>query len=909
MIRTRQTLILGLGPAGRKTLEHLKSRLQTFGELPAFKLLALDVSQPSGVVMGGSAASTEQTTLSPTEFLDLPLEDVLTDPNRIKQRYPWFPERVLNSGPEWYQTRAASRLAFQINMLDVFNFLEYHFHQLGTMDARDAMAEKGFDITTDQNEAALIVTGSLGDPVGSGMLIDATYLIHYLVSRRRGMELLSTALLFMPSMAPSSPTAEACAYAAMKELNSFWENRQYRLDNSGLRAEFNIPPFNRGCYLIDTINEKSLTLKNQEEAHILGAEWLFRTLLTPLGSRIGGWVSEQAPDMRVQGQYAYYSSLGLAAYVLPTEELIDWSANRLGAELVMESLLKPELYQRVNTRVNDFLTNNRLRIDNLIANELRSSKDNKPLSDSHERINFLQTVPIEQVVPRIRQTMASLKEEILPGIKRQAEENARRVLIDIGTTLREEVRNVLKDSPEGGLSLIRQFMQRLQQEALRSTEAGRRREEAARGAVQQTVNELNRLGPELQNAVAGIPSITILAVAAVAGIIAPLLLTSLMVLQGFRLMNSGVGIALAVILLILALAGVFYAVSDAVDDVNHIRSQYVTRLNNYYAAEQRLALAQTAASLYPDIKTLADGQKQRLDGLGASLQALLRVFRSRLNTDSMCGQIGFALQNSVLTLDLINTLYLDELGENGVSGRVMPLMESAGSLDQWVEQEPEDLEEKILDYSCTVFSGMKNLRAVDLLNKQIVSMPTTQRQRFASDLINKAAPLWSYDAFRMGQNPVLVDQAFAGTPIVETRNEIRNQLVALRQDIYFDDLEDTRAVIVTALRRGMPLFGLRRLDSFRGHYLEAVKEEGKAFHVEDELAIRPDLMPQDANATRMDAATIFSVGRAVGLIQPREDGVYCFNDAQAVQDVALSVHKTDSVILLGAEPAWMNILL
>ncbi len=912
MIETRQTLILGLGQSGKKTLEHFKKRmLQTYNqELPAFKLLALDVSQPGGVVTGGSAASSEQTTLGPTEYLDLPLEDILRNPQAIKEKYPWFPERVLESGPEWYQTRAASRLAFQLNLAMVYSFLEYHFSQLGTMDARDEMAKAGFDIATDQNEAALVVVGSLGDPVGSGILIDITYLIQYLISRKYGMELRSTALLYMPPLAPSSPSAEACAYASLKELSAQWDQSHYHLDNAGLRYDFNTPPFNRGCYLVDTQNEKALRLRNQEEGYVLGAEWLFRTLLTNLGQRIGGWISEQPPEMRVQGQSAFYASLGLATYVMPTEDLVEWSANRLGNELSMECLLQGEGFQRANARVNDFLNTYQLRPENLLDGQLRQSKEKTQIPSTHNQINALQRVSYDRIVGQVRHVWELLRSDIIPGIRRQAEENARRVLREIDISIREEVRVGLKDNPLGGLSLIRQTVQRLKEEADRFSQAAKRRQAAAQGAVTQNINKLNRLGPELQNAVSGIPSPGVLAVTLVAGIIAPLLLISLWVYRGFEVAQGGMGgVIVAVAVWLLSFLAIAYSIYDAINDVNQVRAQYITCLNDYYLAEMRLTLAQTATTLYLDIKTVADGQLKRLDGMLNNIQSLARTFRSRLGKDPMCGQVGFALQNSVLTPELIDQLYDETLGEGGVNARLASLIDSAGSLDLWLERDPGELEGRILEYTRQVFKDMKTLRAVDLLNKQILALPGIQRDRFANDLLNKAAPLCSYDAFRTGANPALADQTFAGMPFVEGENEIGDKLTALRPSILFEILDDSRAVAITILRRGMPLFGLRRMDTFRGHYLEGVRDEGKAYHISDEMAITPDLIPYDQNVVKIEPATVFAVGRTLGLIQPREDGVYCFTDPKTAKIIPLSHYKTDAVILLGAEPVWMTSLI
>ena len=506
MIKIEQTIVVGLGALGRQSIEHLRRRIdEVYDQLPAIQLLALDMPQPGGLVTGGTAAV--ETNLGPTEFMELALDESLVAAPEVAQPYyPWLSDRVTQLGPDWTSTRAAARVAFHAQVQELSRALEFYLLQLSNSKTRDVMAEHGFELSTERNEASLVVVAGLGDTVGSALLLDVTYLLHH-VCRRAGLEVASTALLFMPPFAPSDPAAEACAYAALKELNACMDGHAYECNYPGMPIASDVSPFNRGCYLIDMYNERNMAVRSQDEAALLAGEWLFRVLLTPLKGRIDEFTIGRGGEIHIQDQIASYSSLGLAAYTLPAKRLIEWSANRLVGELIIDHLLKTESMSRVTVRLGDFFNKTHLRPDDLIENELRLGRDRKPMQIPPDLLPRLKAVPYGHLIPALQSTAGSISRETLPGLKRQIAHNARRVDQDATDAILQETAAILREAPVGGLSLASQFSERLRDEAVRFSQGLRRREAAYQARNMQQVSFLSQLGQALKHAVAASPLI------------------------------------------------------------------------------------------------------------------------------------------------------------------------------------------------------------------------------------------------------------------------------------------------------------------------------------------------------------------------------------------------------------------
>jgi hypothetical protein len=546
MIRIQQTIVVGLGRQGRAALEHLKRLIvKYYDDLPAIMLLAIDMEQPP-------KSSTEddeeyQPVLNPMELLELTLADIGDSPAHLQRAYPWLPQRIVAAEQGWENTRAAHRLALHLELGKIYDFLQFHLNRLGNVEVRDQMADLGFEIASDQNEASLVVLGGLGDVAGSAFLLDMTYLVHYLF-RRVGLQIASTGVLFMPPLIRVDSNAEACAYAALKEINACMEELSYSCSYEDFRVDAEIPPFNRGLYLIDIRNEQGLTLRDQTEVERLGAEWLFRVLLSPLKSSIDDFTDLQGVQDKVEDQLAVYSSFGLSAFVLPADALVEWSANRLGHEIISDHLLRSEMFARVSNRLTIFYNKTHLHLDDLMEEYLRMGVDGTPIKLKPEYIIGLKNVPHERVPEAVQSTLNRITKEMVPNLQHQIEANARRLIHDVEDIVKQEVSSILISWPSGGLSLACQFLRRLNSDCDEFSQSLLRREAAFRGQNQQLTSHLNQLSPALKRAVASKPTISLAAFATLAGLCAPFLLTSIWTWQSFRASIPFMGIILILIL-------------------------------------------------------------------------------------------------------------------------------------------------------------------------------------------------------------------------------------------------------------------------------------------------------------------------------------------------------------------------
>jgi nitrogen regulatory protein PII-like uncharacterized protein len=656
--------------------------------------------------------------------------------------------------------------------------------------------------------------------------------------------------------------AEARTYATLKELNAHMDGKGYECDYLGLHVDLREPPYNRGCYLVDTRNEKGMGLTDQHEATVLVGEWLFRTMTTPLKARIDAFVADSGgTTSHVQNQLAGYTGLGLATYTLPIDGLIRWSADRLSADLITGCYLRPEMFSRVAGRVTDFFSKTRLRPDSLIEDELRLGPDHKPI-DLSTGYDSLLKAPYAEILPRVRATLVRIKDDI-PRHKRQVEYNARRVLMEVESEIDQEVTDILHQYPMGGLSLATQFVQHLRQEAARFEGTLNRRALVFDSRNKQQINQLNRLGPSLERAVKSIPPASLGALSLVLGIIAPLVLTSVWLRASLSSQPSIVAAALVVLAWMIGLAAVAYTVWRTLNGVSQVRGEYVEKLKERFNIELKLSLVDTARALYPDVTASADNHLQLLRGFQAVLAGLVRTFKRRASVDPFCGDIDFALQRSVLTPELMDDLYAQYRAER-IDAYLTPLTERVGSLDTWRERTPQELEEEMVKFGRNEFARMREMRAEVLLQRQLSNSPDVVRR--VRELQDKAAPLWLYDQFALADATLAEARTFVGVDAPNT-SELCDQFMRIDAQTIFETTNDPYNITVTRIRRGMPLFGLRRMKEFRRHYLDQVLAGKQTLHTQDENALESDLSPVRGEEPQLDAGTAVAVGRALQILQ------------------------------------------
>lgn len=912
MVKLQQTYIVGVGRLGEEALEHFKRRAEAaYGELPAIKLLAIDVPAVSSADEPAlEPTAPRAAALGPTECVSLPLN---LNPAHAQRALPWLQPDVIARGEAWTRTRSAARAAWHLNLQALYPFLAAHLNEMGSVSARDSMAAKGFDVSTDRTEAALILIGDISDLAGSALLLDVAYVFHHLF-HTTGLQIASTALLLLPSLTRSDPVAEARAYATLKEINAHMGDRingrrPYRCAYGPPEAPFLViesdaPVFNRGCYLIDTRNEKTLTLKDEHEAARLVGEWLLRTLLTPLKARIDDFAVSQGAIPWAQGQLAAYNSLGFAAYTLPIDNLTTWSACRLGEAVLSEQLLKPEMFASVSDRLNTLMTATHLRPDDLMSDVLRHDRDGKPIRLQSDLIARLKTLPRDQIAASVQSAINIINRETLPSLRRQIEANARRVAQDVEEAIDQEVTTILRARPVGGVSLATQLVGRVRDDAGRFLQSLARREAALLARNQQQISFLARQGPLLKNAIAGIPSAPVTAIGIVAGFLAPLVLASSWLWQVLQFGSPALRLGVIAGAWIVAFAGALYALWQATFGVERIRDQYVTYLQTRFETELSLMLAQAARTLYADVASVAERKLSQLEHFSGMLHQLARAYRRRAEQTPLTGNIDFSLQRSVLSEASVEALYQRYAGQNDSEAHAYALVEKAGALDRWLEWRNEEVDLAILEYGASVFAPMRELRVEALAREQ------PDLDRAARELNDRAAPLCAFNVYHAGQAPVSSAQTFVGLESAD-QSELRELFERINPTAIFESTGDRFAITVTSARRGMPLFGLLRLSDFRRNYFDALRRRVEPLHLDDEMALTPDLNAMSTagpGCAQTDPGSVFAIGMAFGLIarDGGPDSVYIARDDNGNEIARLASERLESAVLLGADDKLLS---
>lgn len=871
MINVQQTMVVGVGPIGRQFIEKLKIRInRDFGEegLPAIKLMAIDVLRPQEDFTSGAAGEAVETNLGPTEHIEIPMEDLAPSPDRYHEMFPWLPDELTATDEDWRITRAAVRLALHLNNRSLVDFLSHHFNLLGTVDVSTTMADKGFDVLSDRNEATLIMVGGLGDVTGSALLLDVTYMMQY-IYRRAGLQIASTGLLFMPPTVPSDPNADALAYATLKEINSAMENQAFNTHIRGLQDRFDNSPFNHGCYLLEMNTEKQTRLRNISEAVDLSAEWLFRVLLSPLKGYIDQFIADQGLIRHIQNQPAVFSGLGMASFLLPVDDLIDWCANKLGADLLQGQILRTEMFDKVSDRLVTFYNRNQLKPDDLRTKRLGIGKSGKELDREEgidEQIGSLRHVPYDQMLPRFRSVVQTIRTK-LPVLTIQVQQNSKRTLQEYRESLRNEINDIMRTFPAGGLSLATQFTDRLKIEFNRFAASLNRREVAVRAKNATQEKRLENYGRTLENAVKGIPGWGPLTISIIGMLV---LMVMMFVWLAPRPGETALNYIYILIVLLVVGLGIFYTYSKTTSALEMARGNYMDELRGRWKNEIELILIHEARTLYPDLVQETTTLNNELRAFSNDMHGLARDMIGNLDTESMI-DLGFPLQKSVLTDEIIEGVYQRHLGTGGAGAQLTMLMEEMGTPDGWRKRDPNFILQKILEFGRRRFQPLTNLTAEELFWEQFTETGKADiRVRMLRDL---AYPLWLYDTWPLGQEaPPQADTYLA------LHNPDNSRLVSrfrgIEPEIKVQAINELHGVFVITVRRGLPLFALNRMEQFRSHYLEWVMSGLPPIHLDDDAALVRDLMDTTSKDETYDAATAFAIGEALGLVKTDSDGYY-----------------------------------
>lgn len=905
MITVQPTVVVGLGEVGRRSVAYLKRRIYEIyeGPLESVMLLAITMRDDDNTDARRTAALPFD--LLPREDVALSLRDAHHAAPLLSQKFPWLPAGVVGSDGTDPDARAAARLAFMNEMTEILApFLQENLNRLFSAPAHDAMKKKGLDINPN---AAVYVVAALDDPVGSGLFLDAVYLIREIL-RRQNVGSQTTGIFFLPESRALNETRGANVYAALKELDFHMSGNKFAQKyTTTLSVDDVLPPFSHGCFLVDTMNERQVALGERDEASAMLGEWLFQAALTPCKPHLDGAINAASGQAQnVQRRMAAYGSLGLAGFILPIEPFIDWCANKLADELIGDYVRGVVSKSQILQDVGTFENNHSLTPDSLKANVLNAPGLGNVAATT---ISTLEVTPWAALEDRARGEARQLEKSALPAYTRQINTQQMAHRDTFGRELKNQQRLLLNHATVANqIPLAMNFFNELKNKLERYRGGQETEMDTARNRIVARGKETNKTGAALFRALSSIPrsalDFVLIGLGFLVAFLVPLILVGRLIWSVVVPNNAAIGYLLLLLLVGGALGILGFIGWQVRSRILQARSDFLSSFRNYIDALVDYANTKEALAFYPEA---IQATQARYDELSSLLERLTAIrndcARASANTETLVGAIDFPLQRSLLTEAFIRSEYSKHAGN--LEERYRSLLTNVGTPATWLAQTAADLGQRFLNFGRDVFRPLRNNTVIHLLEMDPNDSIRKQTvQDSAKELLLKSAPMWSYNQYSLGQ-----DQSGTGSLASyellaledPTLTQLDNEYQGISPKLKTATTHDPYRLQIIRLRQGFPLFGLRAFNDFRKHYETTLQESARPPHIDDTYLRAQDPLPYPTTIELHSTIdTLFAVGCVAGVVTDH-GGRYVVHLSER-KAVPLAATPERSVALLGLKP-------
>jgi hypothetical protein len=231
------------------------------------------------------------------------------------------------------------------------------------------------------------------------------------------------------------------------------------------------------------------------------------------------------------------------------------------------------------------------------------------------------------------------------------------------------------------------------------------------------------------------------------------------------------------------------------------------------------------------------------------------------------------------------------------------LIEKGGPLSRWLKESLE-LGDGFAGWVDEQIASLSALHLDKSVRRLTISDALTHRQddiqRLTQALIESAQPMWNYDPRLLGRVStqrltfVSVD---ADSP---AWTEVAHSLAKVCPDAIIHNTDDSSTLTILNIHLGVPLFALRRIGQYRGHYAELLWRGKLPVHTTNKLTLASDLIPM--RRLEMQVHTLFAVGLALGVVQREPSGRYVAPRGDS-KTIRLSTQKERSAALMGMDAA------
>lgn len=186
-------------------------------------------------------------------------------------------------------------------------------------------------------EVSIVLVAALDDALAGAALAHVAHLSRQLARQRLNVSAQVSGLLLLPDLDETEDPQPAMA-RCRATLSRLDPARGSHEDGATPWSEVRQvegwdPPFDQGCYLLGTHNGQGLVLSSADERDELAAEIMVHLTQPDLVGLCQGPL-EGGPAWSPGGRPTSYRGIGLATWVYPEAELVDYMRRRMGGELL-----------------------------------------------------------------------------------------------------------------------------------------------------------------------------------------------------------------------------------------------------------------------------------------------------------------------------------------------------------------------------------------------------------------------------------------------------------------------------------------------------------------------------------------------------------------------------------------------
>lgn len=660
------------------------------------------------------------------------------------------------------------------------------------------------------SEIACFLVTALDDPFGGALAFDLAYLARHLARQRLNASMSITGILLLPdSLSGDDPqAAQARAYAALCELETIMRPHDGWPATwaDGLQVAGWGPVFDRGCFLLSSLNNQGLSLADGRERVEMTGEALLQLALEPLGTRCD---SPLPPEWNAGERGQVFSSLGVAAWVYPCQAMIEAAALRM-AQVILEAWLRPaaqDLEAQAASSGMAWLESEHLD-PAAVSEDLMSGQQftadglrrpvSVPLSIASVRAmrQALDALMADRVAP-----LAATRPEMDHQAKALGLVLANRIAASVNSRLDLPAASRL-DEAAVFLAAARARLEQVLSEAAKRALTQQR-------ALESIEHDLARIGQQLDEIGGCFP------------------------VPEWR----------SVLSTMLSPRRVWIA-ARAVGRLRELAPAYGALLTRRAAQAYEVMRSELVSSAYQVALAGVTNQQRRVEALVVATAAALNVLIRP--TPPLYGTLGFSLEQSILTPQLVDNLYQSTQG--AVSDLLAALARSPDRLSDWPSADPdgEDIAGVCLDFARRRCAALDQVAIEPLLLHSLGEEPR-QRSEALQALAASASPFLGWDEARLRSNEhhLLHECVVLGLPpgaSTTASGDLASPLLEGLGEILWAQVivsGDRHRVTALCAVHGLPLTVLAGLDEYAAAYNAATSG---GLHVFEDWTLRLDLL-------------------------------------------------------------------